>query len=315
MIVGYFTLIPLVAVLILKNKINVVRADDVLLTGFPTSIACKITRTPFVIFVAGSLEDTLKHKLVAIKARDIVVTCALKISRVIEAFVVKCSDHVFAITSSLIQRATVLGAKNVSWTPSFLNLSRFKPSTHHREHNENIRVLYVGRLEPEKGADLLLDVASKLKNEKIEFVIVGDGSLRKRMLETVNALNLRNIKIVGSKAHIEMPSIYHAADIFVLPSFTEGMPVAMLEAMACQKPVIVTPVGVVPELLKDEVHALIIPSGDVDRLVEAIERLVKNRALRERIAVNGQKLVSEKFCHYTQDHLKVYENLLKSVSN
>lgn len=311
-IIGYFMLIPLVTLLTMKCKINVARADDVLLTGLPTSIACKITGTPIVIYVAGSLEDTLRHKLVSIKARDTFVTVALKISRVIETFVMKCSDHVFALTSSLIRRATVFGAKSVSWAPSFLNLSRFKPATYRRKDDEKTRVLYVGRLEPEKGADLLLEAASRLKNEKIEFVVVGDGSLRERMLETVEKLDLENVEMIGSKAHIEMPSVYNDADIFVLPSFTEGMPVAMLEAMACQKPVIVTPVGVIPELLKNEVHALIIPSGDVSGLINAIQRLTRDRDLRERIAANGRKLVLEKFSNYIEIHLKAYARLLSS---
>jgi len=131
-IMAHFMLIPLVTLLILKCKINLIRADDILLTGLPTSIACKITRKPFVIYVAGSLEGILKHKLTAIKVKEIMVALALKVSRIIETFVMKRSDHVFAITSSLIQRAKLLGAKSVSWTPSFLNLSRFKPLIHYR---------------------------------------------------------------------------------------------------------------------------------------------------------------------------------------
>jgi len=121
---------------------------------------------------------------------------------------------------------------------------------------------------------------------------------------------LTNVRILGSKAHKEMPSIYNWADIYVLPSFTEGMPVAMLEAMACQKPVIVTPVGVIPELLRNEVHALIIPCGDIQKLIDAIRRLASNKELRERIAVNGRNLVSEKFNNYIEIHLEVYAELL-----
>jgi len=90
------------------------------------------------------------------------------------------------------------------------------------------------------------------------------------------------------------------------------MPVAMLEAMACQKPVVVTPVGVIPELLKNEVHALIIPSGDVSELINAIQRLTTDRGLREGIAANGRKLVLEKFSNYIEIHLKAYARLLLS---
>ena len=86
-----------------------------------------------------------------------------------------------------------------------------------------------------------------------------------------------------------------AATIFVLPSFVEGMPMALLEAMALGLPVIATPVGGVPEIVTHQVDGLLVPPGDVDALAAAIARLMSEPALRERLGRAARETAAQRF--------------------
>ena len=78
-----------------------------------------------------------------------------------------------------------------------------------------------------------------------------------------------------------MPYLYNAADVYVLPSYVEGMPLSVMEAMACGKHVIVTSVGNVPVLVKNGVNGIVIPPGKADQLAESIIHLTENPELRK----------------------------------
>jgi glycosyltransferase involved in cell wall biosynthesis len=311
-ILNFFILTPLLIWIILKNKINLIRADDIVLTGLPAIVAGKITGRHVIIFIAGSLEETLHNKLIRLGAKKTTIDLVLRFSRELERLVIRHSDFVFAVTSNLTQRVRNYGAQKTLWTPSFVNFSLFKPINNQKRPKKTFKVLFVGRLEPEKGVNILIDAAHILRGKNIEFIIVGDGTLRRKIEEAITRLNLKNLKLLGSKPHTEMPKIYNQADVFVLPSFTEGAPVSMLEAMACGLPTIVTPVGIIPELMVNRIHALIIPKGDAKALATAINQLFEDEELKEKIQRNGRELILKKFSGYVERHLKVYKNLVSA---
>ena len=85
------------------------------------------------------------------------------------------------------------------------------------------------------------------------------------------------------------------ADIFILPSYNEGLPMSILEAMSYGLPVISTPVGGIPEIVKDGVNGYLIFPGDNEALAEKIELLAKNKELRLRMGQENYKLVSQKY--------------------
>jgi len=91
-----------------------------------------------------------------------------------------------------------------------------------------------------------------------------------------------------------------AGNIFVMPSRSEGTPIALLEAAALRKPILATSVGGIPELLKDEEECLLVPSPDLPKLVTGIRKLIQDDGLAERLAENAHRRVLRDFTLNTQ---------------
>jgi glycosyltransferase involved in cell wall biosynthesis len=152
---------------------------------------------------------------------------------------------------------------------------------------------YVGRLSAEKGVQYLIEAASILKGKGAQFrmLIIGDGPKRKELENlTVEKGLAREHMFVGFQNDIEnwLPVL----DVFVLPSLTEGTPMALLEAMAIGLPVIASDVGGVPELVENGVSGFLIPPGDSAALAEKLSTLCRNRSVRETLgqaAINATK--------------------------
>lgn len=134
---------------------------------------------------------------------------------------------------------------------------------------EALTIGAVGRLEPEKRFDLLLEVATAFRSDALHVLLVGDGKLRAALAERVASLGLTDrFHLLGQRSDVR--DLLHAIDVYVQTSDTEGVPNAVLEAMAMEVPVVATNVGGTSELMDDGVHGLLVPRGDVAALVEAI---------------------------------------------
>jgi glycosyltransferase involved in cell wall biosynthesis len=147
---------------------------------------------------------------------------------------------------------------------------------------EDCVLLAVGRLSREKGMDDLLDAfahASRASKAPLRLVIAGDGPERGR-LETRAGSD--RIHFLG---HVTDPwPLYHAADAFVLPSHSEGSPLVIFEAMAAGLPIVATAVGGVPEVLTNDVTALLVEPRNVSQLAAGLVRLADDPALRTSLA-------------------------------
>jgi glycosyltransferase involved in cell wall biosynthesis len=135
------------------------------------------------------------------------------------------------------------------------------------------RIVFVGRLCAEKAPLLLLEAVARLRSagEECELVMVGDGPLRAALEERLRALGLeKQVRLVGWASGDDVQQHILAARALVLPSFAEGLPVVLMEALALHRPVICTPVGGVAELLEDSVSGWLVPPGQVDALAAAI---------------------------------------------
>lgn len=136
----------------------------------------------------------------------------------------------------------------------------------------------VGRLCAEKGQLLLLDAANHLMQQCIPFklTLVGDGPLRNELEALINRLNLHNhVEITGWADGDRVQQLILAARALVLPSFAEGLPVVIMEALALGRPVISTYVAGIPELVESEVCGWLVPPGSVEELVAAIQKALQ----------------------------------------
>jgi glycosyltransferase involved in cell wall biosynthesis len=144
---------------------------------------------------------------------------------------------------------------------------------------DDVIVGSVGRLEPQKRLDLLIEAVAKLrpKHPTLKLLVVGDGSSRQQLASQIERLGLGDTcRLMGHRTDIV--ELHHAFDLFVQSSDYEGTPNAVLEAMAMETPVVATDVGGTAELIRDQIDGLIVPAGDVSRLSQAIENALGDAA-------------------------------------
>jgi glycosyltransferase involved in cell wall biosynthesis len=155
-------------------------------------------------------------------------------------------------------------------------------------------LLYVGWLEPWKGAGDALSAVLQLVEEgkEVRLTICGDGSMRKALEERARKLGGR-VEFLGWVKGERLLDAYDRADVFLLPSHTEGMPNALLEAMAAGLPVVASAVGGVPEVMTDGENGFLVPSGDPPALARAIERLLANPGLRQEMAAKNRARIQK----------------------
>ena len=171
----------------------------------------------------------------------------------------------------------------------------FTPVQHEGAGN---RLLYVGRLAAMKGLPVLFEALSRLKDHfpSVKLTVVGDGSERDEITAIAQSLNLaKHIDFVGYKSQTEVREYLQASDIFVLPSFAEGVPVVLMEAMAAGVPVLTTQIAGVPELVTHDSSGWLVPPGEVAILTEGLATLINDTELRNRLGKAGQEKVTAEF--------------------
>jgi len=154
----------------------------------------------------------------------------------------------------------------------------------------------VGRLHAEKGLSFLLEAFRPFfhQHPRAVLVLAGDGPERERLQKQAEALRVAaRVRFLGTV--LSPWEVLAAADIFVLPSVHEGMPNALLEAMAASLPVVATAVGAVPEMVEDGRQGLIVPPGDPASLTGAIERLAWSPDLRKEMGVRALQRATDAY--------------------
>jgi len=173
----------------------------------------------------------------------------------------------------------------------------------------------VGRLSKEKGHIYLLEAVAKVISEfpAIKLLIVGDGPLKKALQATSSRLHLED-KVIFTGVRNDIPGILSIMDIFVLPSLKEGVPIALLEAMAAQKPIVATKVGAVPNLIEDKKMGLLIEPKDADAIANSIISLLKDEVMKKAIAINALEKVKNEFSSsiMAQRYSEVYKEILSN---
>ena len=170
---------------------------------------------------------------------------------------------------------------------------RYKSSEH---ATDQTRLLFVGRLAHVKGLPILFDALKILKGRipNLTLRIVGDGKERGDLERRAAEIGI-NVTFSGFQTQDQVASEMANADIFVLPSLAEGVPVVLMEAMASEKPVIATRVAGVSELVEDKTHGLLVHPGDAQDLAIAIETLCMDPELCRRMGHAGRVKVQSEF--------------------
>lgn len=204
------------------------------------------------------------------------------------------SSKVFALSESWAQfiRIYAPGA-DVVVLPNSVQLS----SQPDMPMEERYRILFLGRLGRRKGVFELLTAVAMLKPEfpQVKLVLGGDGDLA-AIQSAINTLEIeRQVELLGWVGPERKAKELMRASIFTLPSHDEGLPMAMLEAMAAGKAIVVTPVGGIPQAVKDGENGLLTPPNDAIRLAASFKRLFTDAMLRNKLAANARMTIEKSF--------------------
>jgi len=154
----------------------------------------------------------------------------------------------------------------------------------------------VARLVPEKGYEYAINAFYHVLKvfPSARLAIVGDGPLKEALEKMCVTLGIReNVDFLGYRADVE--SLEADFNVFVLPSISEGLGLALLEAMALGKPAVATETGGIPEIIKHRANGILVPHGNEKLLADAIVELLSNREQAKALGLAGQKTVYEKF--------------------
>ncbi|MBB4842294.1 glycosyltransferase involved in cell wall biosynthesis [Paucibacter oligotrophus] len=206
----------------------------------------------------------------------------------------KRSTYVFGLSQAWVEylRGIAPGAKVLAVAnPVHL------PNQTSRESEQAGRVLFLGRADQHKGVFDLLEAFRQVVDQlpTASLAIGGDGDLT-AVRERVQALGLgERVEVLGWVAGEAKLAQVARAQVFVLPSYDEGLPMAMLESMARAKAIVVTPVGGIPEAVQHEQQGLLVLPGQPDELAVALLRLLKDDEFRHRLGDRARQRVQERF--------------------
>jgi glycosyltransferase involved in cell wall biosynthesis len=183
-----------------------------------------------------------------------------------------------------------------------------------RVGRSTVQFLFLGRIGLSKGAFDLLRAFAALPDQvraRARLVLAGDGDLD-GLREQSSALADR-VEVHDWLDNRERDALIEASDVFVLPSHAEGVPMAMLEAMAYGLPVVTTPVGGVPDIVTDGREGLIVGPGDIDQLREALQTLIESETLRLELGARARSRAQQNdVAHYSARLAQIYRRLIAS---
>ncbi|MCR4431780.1 MAG: glycosyltransferase family 4 protein [Tepidanaerobacteraceae bacterium] len=174
----------------------------------------------------------------------------------------------------------------------------------------------VARLVPEKGYEYAIKAMMRVLKSfpKARMVIVGDGPLRDKLKNLADEMGIMsNVDFLGYHENVE--SLVADFDVFVLPSVSEGMGLALLEAMALGKPVVATEAGGIPEVVKNGVNGLLVPPKDEKFLAEAIINILSSKQAAFSLGQAARATVFEKFSARTmaEKTMEIYDTILRKT--
>jgi glycosyltransferase involved in cell wall biosynthesis len=235
----------------------------------------------------------------------------------------KYTDKFIAVSDEIMNRLLKEGysKKMIIKIPNGVDAERFSPPLESRRKQlrnkfgfpeENV-FLYSGRIVRGKGLESLMRAMVDVVkiNDKILLVLIGSGDLDKSLKDMVCELGLE--KHVKFKGLIENVDEYlDASDIFIFPSFSEGMPNSLLEAMACGLPVIASKIGGVVDVVEDGKSGILFEAGDVSGLASAMVRLLNDNELRFKLGAEARKRIVENFSidKIADEYINLYKEVL-----
>ena len=237
--------------------------------------------------------------------------------------VLKNADRITTVSKETMKYVLRLGADKTKTSVIYngVDIDTFRPE-YKIESREKVGlpknrkiVFSVRRLVYKNGLDTLIESVPQVakKHPNVLFVVAGKGPSRKLIEDRIKELGIsQNIKLAGFVPDELLPVYYNAADIFTLPSASgEGLPLVLLEAMACGLPVIATKVGGTPEIVKHMKNGVLVPPMNPEAMAEATSKLLSEEKLRSVIGAEARRIVEKKFTW--EDNVRQLQDIYNKV--
>jgi glycosyltransferase involved in cell wall biosynthesis len=232
----------------------------------------------------------------------------------VKKIVYRGSDIIFAVAHDLKNKIEEENGCTVIVVPSGVDTSFFKAINSkvflRKKWDvkiDDIVILTVAKLNKRKGIHLLLKSLKIINNYKIKLLIAGTGRERTSLNKLVSKLQLKNISFLGFREEQELLELYNLADFFILPSFSEGLPVTLLEAMACGCVPITTDVGDIREVVIDGFNGFIITPIEPEKIAETVMKVIS--LSEEELTAIRSSAISTIVNHY--DNRNIAKSIIK----
>ncbi|MCF8341869.1 MAG: glycosyltransferase family 4 protein [Chitinophagaceae bacterium] len=288
---------------LLKPGISKLFDCDILLVRSPTPLAPffgKYLKKVQIVFMIVGDNDEVALNMEVNNCRQIITKYFIKYNQILfEKQIAK--SRIVVNSPQLLEKYKFIAPKIQLIKTTTLGVESF----FFREDTCNkpiINILYTGRIDIAKGLFELLEAISVLRSQNFNVILnivgkeINDGNeIINLLIVKAKKLNIEKYLIFhGWKSlGFGLNEMYQKSDIYVIPSYHEGFPRTIWEAMANSLPVIASDVGAIPFYLKNEISALIIKPKEIDSLVIAIKRIIQNKKLRKKIIENGFKLAKK----------------------
>ena len=280
----YLSCRTLLGKLIRQTKIDVIHAHTVLPDGAAAVLLGRKFGLPVVCTAHGSDVNVYPY--------------TNRFVRWASQWALRHVDRMVAVSENLKSAATTLaGSREITVVHngadggSFKALGRREARSRLKLHPAGKLVCFVGYLRPEKGLEYLLEAFAGLNQPDTKLCLVGDGPLEHSLTALAQRLGIIDrCQFVGKQPHDEIPLWISAADCIVLSSLSEGFPTILPEAMLCGVPIIATPVGGIPEVIRDGETGLLVPCRTPSALTQALRTLLSNEHLASDMAARAQEL-------------------------
>ncbi|MBI5934662.1 MAG: glycosyltransferase family 4 protein [Chloroflexi bacterium] len=289
--------------------------------GFVAAYAGKYLNVPSVVSIRGNdIEraafdpSKFSHVMYALQNASAVTTNTSELARKAKAFVER---EIFLIPNGIDTERFKPMERNEPLAEMLFTTKATKGHEGKRKEERSFVIGFVGELREKKGMRALLSgYAQMTKTRPASLLIVGEvreGEDKKAFEEFRTSNPEYRIIVTGAVPHKDMPAYYGLMDIFVHPSLRDGMPNAVLEAMACGVPVVATPVGGVLDVLKDGNNGVAVNVNDAEMLAEKILELLDDSEKRSRLEKNARETIIEKFTpeKELEANLLVYQKILE----
>lgn len=203
---------------------------------------------------------------------------------------IESSDHIITLCEAFRPILKKLGAKDCKITTVYTGIDFKSVSV---QKTQKTIITCISRLRPRKGHKYLFEALDLLKKDldSVDVWIVGDGEMRNELETQVKALKLNNVSFLGERKDII--ELLCQSDIFVLPTTSDTLPIAIIEAMFANQAIITTSQGGIQEIIEDHHSGLIAESGNSQQLAEKLSLLLSDPALRKTLAENAREFAEE----------------------